>query len=65
MMHDIMMMNVMQLFICIVNYAKLYDVFSNVFKLLVKFKFMYLPGAGNEEDAEMLVLKMNVFFLAN
>lgn len=40
---DIMMMNVMGLFMCIVNYAKLYDVFSDHMKLYMGFMQVLMP----------------------
>lgn len=41
--HDIMMMNVMGLFICIINYAELYNVFSDHMRLYMAFIQVLMP----------------------
>jgi hypothetical protein len=45
-----MMMNVMGLFICVVNYAKLYNVFSDHMRLYMGFMQMLMPKIINVPD---------------
>jgi hypothetical protein len=63
--HDIMMLNVMALFMVVVNYAKLYNVFTDHMRIYIGFSQLLMPNVLSLSEEQKRVAAESLFSAGN